>query len=162
MSEQARPNINAETWQRSIEHGSHGLRGTAVGAQAGARQLGVGVFELDPGRRNLPYHAHHGIEELIIVLSGTPTLRSPAGERELAEGEVVACLSGPSGAHQLINRSQAVARFLVVSTRNQADLVEYPDSGKISAQGGERGSPEAVSYMLSTEHQLGYFEGEPD
>jgi uncharacterized cupin superfamily protein len=53
-------------------------------------------------------------------------------------------------------------RFLMLSSKASADLIEYPDSGKISAQGGEWGSSEAVAYMLATEPQLGYFEGEPD
>jgi uncharacterized cupin superfamily protein len=118
------------------------------------------VYELDPGKRNVPYHAHHGIEETIVVLRGTPTLRTTEGERELAEGEVVACPRGRAGAHQLINRSDAPTRFLIFSTKAPADLIEYPDSGKISAQAGAWGTPEAVSYMLAMEPQLDYFAGE--
>jgi hypothetical protein len=40
--------------------------------------------------------------------------------------------------------------------------MEFPDSGKVSAEGGEWGSPDAIAYMLATEPELGYFEGEPD
>jgi uncharacterized cupin superfamily protein len=156
------PNVYTEDWDRTLDRGSYGLRAASVGAAAGAGAIGATVYELDPGKRNLPYHAHFGIEEVIVVLRGTPTLRSPDGERELAEGEVVACPPGRAGAHQLINRGAAVARFLILSTKAQADVIEYPDSGRISAQGGTRGTPDAVAYMLSTEHQLGYFEGEPE
>jgi uncharacterized cupin superfamily protein len=162
MSDDSRPNVYTEDWQREIDHGGFGVRGTRVGAMAGATRIGITVYELDPGKRNMPYHAHLGVEEAIVVLRGTPTLRSPDGERELAEGEVVACPMGREGAHQLINRSDDVARFLVISSKAPADLIEYPDSGKISAQAGEFGSPDAVSYMLSTDEQLEYFEGEPD
>jgi uncharacterized cupin superfamily protein len=158
MSEQTRPNIHTTDWQRTIEHGDFALRGARLGA--GATQLGISVYELDPGRRNLPYHAHFGIEEVVVVLKGTPTLRSPEGERELAEGEVVACPPGRAGAHQLVNRSDAVVRFLMLSSKSRADLIEYPDSAKISAQGGEWGTPDAVAYMLATEPQLDYFAGE--
>jgi uncharacterized cupin superfamily protein len=129
---------------------------------AGAGKVGLTVYELDPGKKNLPYHAHFGIEEVIVVIAGTPTLRSPDGERELVAGEVVACPPGRGGAHQLINRSDAVARFLVLSSKAAADLIEYPDSKRISAQSGEWGTPDAVAYMLSTEPQLEYFEGEPE
>lgn len=145
-----------------MEHGSFGVRGSRVGGQAGATRVGVTVYELDPGRKNLPYHAHFGIEELVVVLRGSPTLRSPEGERTLEEGEVVAFPPGRAGAHQLINRGECVARFLMLSSKASADLIEYPDSGKISAQGGNWGTPDAVAYMLSTEAQLDYFEGEPD
>ena len=51
---------------------------------------------------------------------------------------------------------------LVLSSKALADVIEYPDSGKISAQGGEWGTPEAIAYMLATEPELGYFEGEPE
>jgi uncharacterized cupin superfamily protein len=160
-SDGARPNIYTDEWQRTMEQGSFSVRGARVGEMAGAGHLGLTVYELDPGKRNLPYHAHFGIEEVIVVLRGTPTLRSPDGERELAEGEVVACPLGRAGAHQLINRGEDVARFLVISSKALADLIEYPDSEKISAQGGAWGTPEAVAYMLSTAEQLEYFEGEP-
>lgn len=161
MSEE-RPNVYGEEWERTIEHGPFAVRGSRVGARAGASRVGATVYELDSGKRNLPYHAHHGVEEVIVVLRGTPTLRSPDGERELAEGEVVACPPGRGGAHQLINRGDSTARFLVISSKAPADVIEYPDSGKISAQAGEWGSEDAVSYMLSTAKQLDYFEGEPD
>jgi uncharacterized cupin superfamily protein len=156
------PNIYTGDWQRTLDHGRFGMRGTRLGAAAGGRELGLSVFELDPGRRNLPYHAHHGIEEMIIVLEGTPILRTPDGERELTRGEVAACPAGRLGAHQLINNTDQVVRYLIASTRASVDLIEYPDSGKISAQAGEWGTPEAIAYMLATEPQLGYFAGEPD
>lgn len=162
MAGEARPNVFTDDWQRTMEEGGFGVRGTRVGAMAGATRVGVTVYELDPGKKNLPYHAHFGVEEVIVVLRGTPVLRSPAGERELAEGEVVACPPGRDGAHQLINRGDGVARFLVISSKALADVIEYPDSGKISAQGGEWGTPDAIAYMLATEPELGYFEGEPD
>ena len=78
-----------------------------------------------------------------------PTLRTPEGERELAEGEMVAFPPGREGAHQLINRGGKAVRFLMLSSKAGADLIEYPDSGKISAQGGEWGTPDAVAYMLA-------------
>jgi uncharacterized cupin superfamily protein len=162
MTDESRPNVYTDDWQRTVEHGSFGVRGSRVGGQARTTRVGVTVYELDPGRKNLPYHAHFGIEEVIVVLRGTPTLRSPDGERTLEEGEVVACPPGRAGAHQLINRGDSVARFLMISSKASADLIEYPDSGKISAQGGEWGTADAVAYMLSTESRLEYFEGEPD
>ena len=161
MESSERPNINAEVWEREIEHGAFALRGTRLGARAGSQRVGLGLFELPPGRRNLPYHAHFGIEELLVVLVGRPTLRTPQGERELAQGEVVAFPAGRAGAHQLINRTPEPVRYLIASSTATADLCEYPDSGKIAASGGEYGSADAVHYLLSTEQQAGYFDGEP-
>jgi len=156
------PNVFADSWEREVSHGPFSVRGTRVGAAAGAQRLGAGVFELAVGKRNLPYHAHYGIEELVVVLSGQPTLRTPAGERDLVPGDVVAFPAGLDGAHQLINRTSAAVRYLMVSTNATADLIEYPDSGKVGALGGVWGTPGAVAHMFSASQQLGYFDGEGD
>ena len=157
-----RPNVYGDVWEREFTHGAFAIRGTRVGAAAGAQRLGLGVFELPAGRRNMPYHAHFGIEELLIVLSGSPTLRTPEGERELAEGEVVAFAPGGDGAHQLINRTQQPVRYLMASSGADADVVSYPDSGKIGARGGGFGEPGAVSHVFPATAAVGYFDGEPD
>jgi uncharacterized cupin superfamily protein len=157
-----RPNFNEPVWEREIDEGPFAFRAARLGAAAGAEQLGATVYEIPPGRRNMPYHAHHGIEELIVVLRGTPTLRSPEGERELAEGELVACPRGAAGAHQLINNTEEPVRVLVASSKAAADFVVYPDSGKLAAMSGEWGSPDQFRKILSLEAELGYFEGELD
>jgi uncharacterized cupin superfamily protein len=74
-------------------------------------------------------HVHHANEELLLVLSGTPTLRSPEGTQLLAAGAVIAFARGHVGAHSLVNRSDAPVRYLLVSTTNRPDVVEYPDTG---------------------------------
>jgi uncharacterized cupin superfamily protein len=100
-----------------------------VGAQAGARELAANVYELDPGAVGSPLHVHHANEELLLVLSGTPTLRTPEGTQILSAGAVIAFPRGHAGAHSLVNRSDAAVRYLVVSTTNRPDVVEYPDTG---------------------------------
>ena len=156
------PNVFTDVWERDVSHGPFSVRGTRVGAAAGAQRLGAGVFELAAGKSNLPYHAHHGIEELLVVLSGRPTLRTTTGEQELVAGDVVAFPAGGEGAHQLINRTSASVRYLMVSTTATADLIEYPDSGKVGALGGVWGAPGAVAHMFSASQQVGYFDGEGD
>ncbi len=160
MAEPPGPNVFGEAWEREIAHGGFAIRGTRVGAAAGAQRLGLSVYELAPGKRNMPYHAHFGIEELLIVLSGAPSLRGPGGQRELEPGEVVAFPIGRDGAHQLINNTDAPVRYLMASSSAPADLIEYPDSGKIGARGGGFGAVGAVAYTLSSAGQLGYFDGE--
>jgi uncharacterized cupin superfamily protein len=100
-----------------------------VGAQAGARDLGVSVYELEPGVVGSPLHVHHGNEELLLVLAGTLTVRSPEVVQVAPAGAVVAFPRGQAGAHSLVNRSDALVRYLVVSTTNGPDVVEYPDTG---------------------------------
>ena len=65
------------------------------------------MYELEPGDRLWPYHTHHANEEWLLVLRGQPTLRSPEGEQELKEGDVVCFPRGKDGAHQVTNRTDS-------------------------------------------------------
>ncbi|MBA3376775.1 MAG: cupin domain-containing protein [Actinobacteria bacterium] len=96
-------------------------------------KLGATVYELDPGNF-VVYHFHHRWEELLIVLRGRPTLRSPEGERTLAEGEVVHFPVGPAGAHALRNETDSPVRVVMASTQGGPEVAEYPDLGQITAQ----------------------------
>ena len=97
------------------------------------RSLGASAWELPPGEAAYPYHAHLGDEELVIVLSGRPSLRTPGGWRELEEGEAVCFVRGEDGAHQIVNRTEAPVLFLAISTNGDPDLVLYPESRKLGA-----------------------------
>jgi uncharacterized cupin superfamily protein len=112
-----------------------------LGRQAGCEHLGASLFELEPGSAAFPLHYHLGNEELLIVVAGEPVLRTIDGERELAEGEVVAFRLGEAGAHQVVNSGEAPVRILIVSEMNAPDIVVRPESQKISAFGRPPGAP---------------------
>jgi uncharacterized cupin superfamily protein len=95
--------------------------------------IGASCYELGPGNFAI-YHFHHGAEEILIVLRGTPTLRTPEGERVLDEGDVVHFAAGPDGAHALRNDTEEPVRYLMVSDHPSPEVVEYPDLGQITAQ----------------------------
>ena len=95
--------------------------------------LGATVYELGPGNFAV-YHFHHGAEELIIVLRGSPTLRRPDGDRVLEEGEVVHFPPGPAGAHGIRNDTDEPVRYVMVSDHPSPEVAEYPDLGQITAQ----------------------------
>lgn len=95
--------------------------------------IGASVYELGPGNFAV-YHFHHGAEEMLIVLRGTPTLRTAEGERVLDEGDVVFFPAGPAGAHAIRNDTDEPTRFVMVSDRPSPEVVEYPDLGQITAQ----------------------------
>jgi uncharacterized cupin superfamily protein len=73
---------------------------------------------------------------MLLVVEGTPTLRTPEGEHLLERGEVVLFRRGAEGAQQLLNRSDNPARFLIVSTMVAPEVCEYPDSGKVGIWAG--------------------------
>lgn len=110
-------------------------RRARVGDAVGARRLGASLWELPPDEAAYPYHWHFAEEELIVVLLGRPGLRTPEGWRQLEEGEVVSFPVGEEGAHQLVNRTDAVVRFLSISANADAEVCVYPDSGKVGAYG---------------------------
>jgi uncharacterized cupin superfamily protein len=106
----------------------------SFGENIGAEALGGSVYELDPGDSTWPYHYECVEEEWLLVLTGTPTLRDPDGEHELAPGDLVCFPPGPEGAHKVTNRSHALARILLFSTVPKPDISisVYPDSDKVS------------------------------
>ena len=67
-----RPNVFEDRF--SIDRG--GLRAEQVLARAGAHELGGTLYELAPGHERLPLHIHHAMEEVAILIAGTPTLRT--------------------------------------------------------------------------------------
>ena len=89
-------------------------RRAMLGKQAEAKRLGASLFEIEPGNA-FPLHYHLGNEEMLIVVAGTPTLRTAEAERELAEGEIVSFPLGEQGAHQVINRTAGPVRILMLS-----------------------------------------------
>jgi uncharacterized cupin superfamily protein len=82
----------------------------------------------------VPFHFHHASEELLVVLSGRPTLRTGDGSRQLENGEVVHFPTGPHGAHALSNETDEPVRYLMASTLHSPEVAEYPDLKQITAQ----------------------------
>ena len=111
-------------------------RRARMGYALGSELIGISQFELPPGEAAYPYHFHYADEEVAIVLSGRPTLRTPEGERPLSEGEAVRFQLGPEVAHQLRNDTDEPVVFLTISSSGRPDIVHYVDSDKIGV--GER------------------------
>ena len=98
--------------------------------------LGASLYELAPGESTFPYHYELGSDELLVVVTGRPTLRSPGGERELETGDCILFPSGPEGAHQLTNLSEVTARVLLVSNFALPRAFVQVDSGKLGVRWG--------------------------
>jgi uncharacterized cupin superfamily protein len=157
-------NVYEPDWDAEQDRPPFSWRRSRLGRQTGARQLGASLFELPPGASSFPLHVHHANEELVIVLAGSPTLRTLDGERTLACGEVVACPAGRAGAHRLDNRSPEPARVLVVSTMLAPEVNEYPDSNKVWVRnyppGGEAPA-HALDELLRADARVSdYLDGE--
>ena len=127
-----------------------------IGPLIGAAALGATVYELPPGQSICPYHLEYGNEEWLLVLAGTPLLRTPEGERELAPGDVACFPEGPAGAHKVTNRTDETVRVAMVSTRHDPSLAVYPDSNKIGAWSGS--AEHRIIARLGSD--LDYWDGE--
>jgi uncharacterized cupin superfamily protein len=153
------PNINDPEFDQTRDREGFRANRARVGRQAGAARLGLSLWELPPGQAAYPYHFHYTEEELLIVLEGAPSLRTPGGWRALAPGEVVSFQRGEAGAHQLLNETGATIRFLSCSTSGDPDVVSYVDSGKLGVferlpDGGGLGA------MFRAGDAVDYYDGE--
>jgi uncharacterized cupin superfamily protein len=116
------PNAFEPEWDAERDEPPFVWQRARLGRQAGARELGASLFEVAPGAATFPLHAHFANEELLVVLAGRPTLRTPESRRELAPGDVVAFPAGEAGAHRLDNHTGEPVRILIVSTMRAPEI----------------------------------------
>jgi uncharacterized cupin superfamily protein len=136
----------------------------SFGRQIGSTGIGVMLHVVEPGKKAFPYHAHHQIHEMFLILEGEGEYRFGPDRYPVKEGDVLAApTGGPEHAHQIINTGSRTLKYLGISTITETEVVEYPDSGKFSVisrfdwatmSGGIRHIAKAG------EGGLGYFDGE--
>ncbi len=125
-----------------------------------AKHLGASIDIVAPGKRSCPYHFHHAQEEMFVVLEGEGTLRVAGELIPIRSGDVIFIPPGPEYPHQIINSSNAALKDLSISTRDDPELVEYPDSGKYQAIA--RGEHGKIFRAIQREsNSLDYWESEP-
>ncbi|MEL7886858.1 cupin domain-containing protein [Serratia marcescens] len=136
----------------------------SVGARLGtgtvADKLGASFDCVAPGMRSCPYHFHYAQEEMFIILEGSGTLRVAGEMLPIVSGDVIFIPPGPEYPHQIINTSDAPLKYLSVSTREQPELVMYPDSGKYQAM-ARSADGEQVRYLQRPSTSLDYWQDEP-
>jgi uncharacterized cupin superfamily protein len=137
-----------------IEHGDFRAAGTRLADALGAKRIGGSIFEIAAGDRLFPYHYHHGVEEWLIVVDGTPTLRTAEGEQELRPGDCVCFPTGRDGAHAL----RGPGRVLMLSTGLDVSVSVYPDSDKIGARPAEYGDADRLDFRRGD--AVDYWHGE--
>jgi uncharacterized cupin superfamily protein len=124
-------NLLEDELPEELDRPGYAHRRARVARDLGAELLGGTLYETPPGEKLWPYHWELGCEEFLVVVAGTPTLRSPDGDLELESGDVVHFPQGMPGAHQLLNRSDAPFRVLIGSTKPDLAVAGYPDSMKL-------------------------------
>jgi uncharacterized cupin superfamily protein len=131
---------------------------------ARAHLLGYGLYRLRPGDRPWPFHFHHVNEEFFYVRSGHGQLRTRDGTRDLGPGDAFVCPPGPEGAHGILNTGDGPLEYFALSTMEEPEIAEYPDSGKLgvmvgSSPGGDS-QARSVAAVFRMADNVDYLEGE--
>ena len=131
----------------------------------GSDGIGCMLHVVEPGEKAFPFHAHHQIHELFIVLEGEGTYRYGEEKFPIRAGDVCAAPAGPGAenAHQIINTGDKTLKYLGLSSKVDTEVVEYPDSDKFGVVSHfDWGNPEAggIRFIGRTDMGLDYFDGE--
>lgn len=145
-----------------------------LSASTGGEKLGCSYFEVQPGKRAFPFHAHLANEEAMFILEGSGSLRLGGESIPVQTGDYIALPADADLPHQLVNTSQATIRYLCISTNASPEVVLYPDSKKVGmlagradtetgAQGDHSKKPASrwkFAKFLRDGESLDYFDGE--
>jgi uncharacterized cupin superfamily protein len=142
-------------WADVLDRGPFRQRRKGLGGE----KLSCGLWELPPGKRSFPLHAHHVTEEALYVLSGRAKVRTPEGLAEIGPGDFVSFTAG-GVAHQLLNDGAEPLVYLAMGAGSGVDVVEYPESNKLAASFGS--GPARKRFMFRKDSQVDYLDGEPD
>jgi uncharacterized cupin superfamily protein/glyoxylase-like metal-dependent hydrolase (beta-lactamase superfamily II) len=129
-----------------------------IGLPLGSRDLGYRVVRIPPGKAFCPLHWHVRCEEFFYVIEGRPSIRTHKGTFECRSGDFIAFPTGESGAHQLLNESDAPALVVLVGMEDSAAGLEacfYPDSDKVGMWTAER-----ALGLIRSSPKLNYYDGE--
>lgn len=126
------------------------------GARFGAQRSGASLYELPPGQAICPYHYENSEEEWLLVVDGSPSVRTPDGVVALSPHDLVFFPLGPEGAHQVRNDSDSAARILMWSTVVHPAMTVYPDSDKVGIYTRDR----AESLIVRRSSAVDYYDGE--
>lgn len=136
----------------------------SFGEALGLQGLGLMYTCLEPGKRAFPFHNHIGNDEAFVILEGHGTYRFGDREYAVTVGDVCAApRGGPDTAHQIVNTGKTTLRYLGISTKQNPDIIEYPDSGKFAAMGILEGQDFFSAHMRHVgkrDDSYDYWEGE--
>jgi uncharacterized cupin superfamily protein len=97
-----------------------------------SKNLVFDIRKLEYDTYSFPYHFHRNAEELILVLSGSMTLRTEQGFEIVKQGQLIFFEIGETSAHQFYNHEKEPCTYLDIRTTLGMDIAEYPDSGKVN------------------------------
>lgn len=103
-----------------------------LGELVGSKHFMFDIRKLLPGKYSFPYHYHRNAEELMMIISGSLTMRTEEGLKIVNQGEIIFFEIGPAGVHQFYNHTDEECVYLDIRSTHGIDVGVYPDSDKIS------------------------------
>lgn len=139
--------------------GELAARRKRLGAAAGAKQIGVAIITLEPGRRPNPPHAHGDEEEQFLVLEGSGLSYQTSGSKDVrtyairtgdfirhpAGGDAHTVIAGPEGLTVLIAASGSTTNITYLPRARQFFL-------------GPRWTPPDTPHPFTADQELGPLE----
>jgi uncharacterized cupin superfamily protein len=143
--------------------GDFAAKVSSFGGLIGSTGIGCMLHVVEPGMKAFPYHAHHQIHELFVILEGEGEYRFGEARYPVKKGDVLAApTGGPEHAHQILNTGSVTLKYLGISTVSETEVVEYPDSGKfgVTSRYDWSSGKGGVRHIARPGTSLGYFDGE--
>jgi uncharacterized cupin superfamily protein len=109
-----------------------------LGDAGGLTDFGVNLMCLPPGNWSSQRHWHSHEDEFVYVLEGELTLIEDGGETVLRAGDCAAFAKGTGNGHHMINRSDGMALYLEVGSRQPADVTTCSDIDMMSTNADGR------------------------
>lgn len=136
-----------------------------VALPLGLKNIGCMLHIVNAGETAFPFHNHHNMDEMFVILSGTGEYRFGTTTHQIIQGDVLAAPAGGADkAHQIINTGTDELRYLGISDIVDTSVVEYPDSDKIAISSRMiDGDPRTAEFRFktyTTNEQPEYFDGE--
>lgn len=119
----------------SMMQGRSSLR---LGDAGGLTQFGANLVSLEPGALSSLRHWHQHEDEFVMVTEGECTLVDDQGEHAMRPGDCAAFPANDGNGHHFVNRTDRVAKFLVVGTKAPQEVATYCDVDLRIAMGGGR------------------------
>lgn len=109
-----------------------------LGDAGGLTDFGVNLMRLPPGNWSSQRHWHSHEDEFVFLLEGELILIEDDGETLLRAGDCAAFAKGSGNGHHLINRSDAMAVYLEIGSRQPDDVTTCSDIDMMSTNADGR------------------------
>ena len=106
-------NIYETDWDATQDQPGFEWHRIRLASRLGGEMVGASIYVIEPGQKSFPYHFHHGNEEMLIVLEGQVTVRTPEGEEPAGPSHSRCANLCPAGlaSHQALKVARICSRL---------------------------------------------------